>query len=198
MNAAAADMEGVYAEVICPADLQAGRTMRIMLPDAREFDVRVPDDVAAGAAFLVGPFPQEAQPAQAGASAQEATEAAAAAAAAAAERVAVEAAAAVIKEECDMPLTKAEKWYAAAEAAQQEAEAKRRLKVAAEAELGAGFVAVVQGLVAGVGGEGMARAAAESRKNAQDARRESSAAQSAAALAAVASRIAEYEALAGR
>ena len=48
---------GLMMEVVCPAELAPDRTLRIALPDAREFDVVVPDDVAVGDAFLVGPFP---------------------------------------------------------------------------------------------------------------------------------------------
>ena len=44
-------------QVVCPAELAADRTIRIQLPDGREFDVQVPEGVEAGAAFLVGPFP---------------------------------------------------------------------------------------------------------------------------------------------
>ena len=48
---------GEMMEVVCPAELGPDRAIRIALPDAREFDVVVPADVAAGDAFLVGPFP---------------------------------------------------------------------------------------------------------------------------------------------
>ena len=57
----AADVEaapaGELMEVVCPPELGADRTIRIALPDAREFDVVVPEGVAAGDTFLVGPFP---------------------------------------------------------------------------------------------------------------------------------------------
>eukprot|EP00966_Prymnesium_polylepis_P214457 4966585-Prymnesium_polylepis.1 len=47
-------------EVLCPADLDAlDRTIRIALPDAREFDVVVPAGLVAGDSFLVGPFPSD-------------------------------------------------------------------------------------------------------------------------------------------
>ena len=36
---------------------QSDRTIRIALPDEREFDVVVPASVTAGEVFLVGPFP---------------------------------------------------------------------------------------------------------------------------------------------
>ena len=49
---------GEMMEVVCPAGLDAlDRTIRIALPDAREFDVVVPAGIVAGEAFLVGPFP---------------------------------------------------------------------------------------------------------------------------------------------
>ena len=48
---------GAMMEVVCPDGLADDRVLRIALPDAREFDVVVPDGVAAGATFLVGPFP---------------------------------------------------------------------------------------------------------------------------------------------
>ena len=44
-------------QVVCPADLSPDRKLRIALPDGREFDVTVPDDVGDGEPFLVGPFP---------------------------------------------------------------------------------------------------------------------------------------------
>ena len=49
--------DGEYAEVACPAELGAARTMRIAMPDGREFDVQVPEGVQAGETFVVGPFP---------------------------------------------------------------------------------------------------------------------------------------------
>lgn len=53
----AEDQDGSYLEVVCPSDVPADRTIRIRLPDSREFDVQVPEGVETGAAFLVGPFP---------------------------------------------------------------------------------------------------------------------------------------------
>ena len=50
-------VDGELMEVVCPPELGADRTIRIALPDAREFDVVVPEGVAAGDTFLVGPFP---------------------------------------------------------------------------------------------------------------------------------------------
>jgi len=49
--------EGDFMQVICPMELGLERTLRIQLPDGREFDVIVPDDVVPGGEFLVGPFP---------------------------------------------------------------------------------------------------------------------------------------------
>ena len=54
LRAAAA---GEMMEVACPAELTPDRTIRIALPDEREFDVVVPASVTAGEVFLVGPFP---------------------------------------------------------------------------------------------------------------------------------------------
>lgn len=48
---------GGMMEVVCPSSLAADRSIRIALPDAREFDVVVPEGVSAGESFLVGPFP---------------------------------------------------------------------------------------------------------------------------------------------
>ena len=44
-------------QVVCPAELGEGRALRVQLEDGREFDVVVPDGVAEGDPFLVGPFP---------------------------------------------------------------------------------------------------------------------------------------------
>ena len=46
-----------YRQVVCPAELGADRALRVALEDGREFDVVVPDGVAAGDEFTVGPFP---------------------------------------------------------------------------------------------------------------------------------------------
>ena len=48
----------LFFEVSCPAELTAERTMHVMLPDGREIHVQVPDDIAAGDVFLVGPVAQ--------------------------------------------------------------------------------------------------------------------------------------------
>ena len=49
--------EGEWMEVVCPNGLLPDRTLRVALPDGREFEVEVPDGVEAGDAFVVGPFP---------------------------------------------------------------------------------------------------------------------------------------------
>ena len=49
--------EGEYMQVTCPMELGPERTLRIKLPDEREYDVQVPEDVMAGGEFIVGPFP---------------------------------------------------------------------------------------------------------------------------------------------
>jgi len=56
-SAAAGAGEGEYMQVTCPMELSAARTLRIQIPDGREFDVQVPEDVMAGGEFIVGPFP---------------------------------------------------------------------------------------------------------------------------------------------
>ena len=56
--AAAADVTaGELMDVVCPPELGAERKLRITLPDGRQFDVVVPDSIAAGRLFRVGPFP---------------------------------------------------------------------------------------------------------------------------------------------
>ena len=56
--AAAADVTaGELMDVVCPPELGADRKLRIALPDRRQFDVVVPDGIAAGELFRVGPFP---------------------------------------------------------------------------------------------------------------------------------------------
>ena len=56
--AAAADVTaGELMDVVCPPELGADRRLRIALPDGRQFDVVVPDGIAAGELFRVGPFP---------------------------------------------------------------------------------------------------------------------------------------------
>ena len=55
--AAAEASSGEMMEVACPEGLAEDRQLRIALPDGRQFDVVVPDGVAAGDSFLVGPFP---------------------------------------------------------------------------------------------------------------------------------------------
>ena len=49
--------QGEYAEVVCPDELSGARTMRIAMPDGRQFDVQVPEGLRAGDKFTVGPFP---------------------------------------------------------------------------------------------------------------------------------------------
>ena len=51
------EASGGLMQVVCPAELGEGRALRIQLEDGREFDVVVPDGVAEGDPFLVGPFP---------------------------------------------------------------------------------------------------------------------------------------------
>ena len=56
--AAAADVTaGELMDVVSPPELGADRKLRIALPDGRQFDVVVPDGIAAGELFRVGPFP---------------------------------------------------------------------------------------------------------------------------------------------
>ena len=56
---AAADVsDGDLMDVVCPPELGAERKMRIALPDGRLFDVIVPDGIAEGDLFRVGPFPR--------------------------------------------------------------------------------------------------------------------------------------------
>ena len=51
------EASGGLMQVVCPAELGEGRALRVQLEDGREFDVVVPDGVAEGDPFLVGPFP---------------------------------------------------------------------------------------------------------------------------------------------
>ena len=56
--AAAADVAaGGLMDVVCPLELGADRKLRISLPDGRQFDVIVPEGIAEGELFRVGPFP---------------------------------------------------------------------------------------------------------------------------------------------
>ena len=56
--AAAADVAaGGLMDVVCPLELGADRKLRIALPDGRQFDVIVPEGIAEGELFRVGPFP---------------------------------------------------------------------------------------------------------------------------------------------
>ena len=56
--AAAADVAaGELMDVVCPLELGADRKLRIALPDGRQFDVIVPEGIAEGELFRVGPFP---------------------------------------------------------------------------------------------------------------------------------------------
>ena len=56
---AAADVsDGDLMDVVCPPELGADRKLRIALPDGRLFDVIVPDGIAEGDLFRVGPFPR--------------------------------------------------------------------------------------------------------------------------------------------
>ena len=55
----AADVsDGDLMDVVCPPELGADRKLRIALPDGRLFDVIVPDGIAEGDLFRVGPFPR--------------------------------------------------------------------------------------------------------------------------------------------
>ena len=46
-----------YVHFACPEQLGEGRALRVELVDGRQFDVVVPENVAAGEVFLAGPFP---------------------------------------------------------------------------------------------------------------------------------------------
>ena len=53
----AAEADEGFVQFLCPAELGEGRAVRVQLEDGREFEVVVPDGVAEGEPFLVGPFP---------------------------------------------------------------------------------------------------------------------------------------------
>ena len=171
-----AEAEETLLEVVCP-ELPADRTIRVALPDGREFDVAVPPGVATGAAFLVGPFPR-----------------AEARAEAIAELTDVESTAA--EQEAELEPTPQEKHEAAVAAAAKEAETKRQLSAAPRATITAVTVAAARGLLAIVGGEESKLAAAEARARAEAAQSAQEDLAREAALAAVVSRIAEIDALA--
>ena len=171
---------GEVMEVACPSALPADRTVRVSLPDLREFDVVVPEGVAAGEVFLVGPFPSATEPSEA-AKATELTTAG------------------TVELTTEMTdLTVEEQRAAAAAAAEREATWKRRLAALPRATMVAEAAAAAKGLLAVVGGEDMQIAAADARRAAVAAKRAESGATMAAALASVEARIAEIEASAAR